>query len=253
MGCFLTIVMLAMILSSAAGREVGLSMSRQQGLASWFEAIGTITAAAIALFQNPIRQWISRPILRVSIRPDPPDCMMLFLGEVSVRGGPAYWSVPAYRLRLRVKNLGKRKAENVQVRLDEVRRKQPDGSFAAIKEFPPMNLCWANGKREVLPMIYPRTDVHCNLAHILKPSDRCMPFEYREEDDPNRTILSVDTFEREYSLPHLLKPGSYRLLVTVSSADTPSTQGVVDVDLKGQWYCDGKDMRTHGVTVHPLS
>lgn len=224
-------------------------------VAAWLEAIGTITVATVAVFHDLLYTWITRPKLDVSIRPDPPDCMMLRWGQQeSVESGIQVSTKPIYYLRIRVENTGKRKAESVQIRVTKVMKKQLDGKYAISEEFPPMNLHWANSHQVFLPTIHPNTYEHCDLAHILRPSDRGMLFEQRTWDgvDPNKTILSVDTADKSYSLPHLLPPGSHRLHITISSADTKPLQKIVEVDLSGQWYDDEKTMRSQGVAVRLL-
>lgn len=222
-------------------------------LAAWLEAIGTLAVAAIAIFHDLLFTWFRRPKLHVSIRPDPPDCMMLLFGQARQEGDKLYvTTVPVYYLRIRVDNTGKRKAENVQIKLLGITRKHLDGSYVVVDEFPPMNLAWAQKHRVVLPAIYPHTYEHCDLAHVFRPSDRTnIPFEDREWDgvDPSRTILSVDTAEKSYSLPHLLQAGQYHLRIMLSSDNTAPIQGTIEIALSGQWYDDAGEMRRKGVAA----
>jgi hypothetical protein len=225
---------------------------RDMEAAAWAQAIGTIAAVLVALFYDPLRRWWTRPKLKLSIQTEPPDCMMLRWGQrISMGRGYAHWDGPVYYMRLRIANEGRRKAENVQVRVIGVDRAM-GGRYVPVQEFPPLNLSWANRDRESLLTVHRHTFEHCDLAHIHKPSDRSrLEFEERKWDrvNPANTILSIDTAVRSYALPHLQPAGEYRLHLLMVSDDTAPIEGIAEISLNGQWYDDEKEMREKGVTV----
>jgi len=238
-------------------------------MAAWVEAIGTwftglITFVALlwAIFHERWLDWLNRPKLAVSIRPYAPDCMKLMLGRVVSRGDSVEVPdpFPVYYLRLRVKNLGRRCTEAVQVRLCRVEQLRGQGDCRQIRSLTNLNLTWSrreNGNNLVfLPNLPRGAFEHCNLAHVFKPADRqtqdvAFLFEKQKWADvsPDQTILSLDIVDRPFHLPHLLPPGSYRFHIAVSSADAEPITSVVTLRLSGEWYADEGEMFEKGILL----
>ncbi len=242
--------------------------------AAWAEAWGTWVAGGFtllaliwAMFHEGIYSWIKRPQLSLSIELSPPDCMKLAFGRtVIVRTQQGAQSVqvpepfPVYYLRLRVQNAGKRTTDTVQVRLKRVEQLTKRGEYAAVPALDNLNLTWArqeNGKNLVfLPTLQRGAYEHCNLAHIFRPSDRqksdgAFLFEQKTWFDvcADQTILSIDIADKPFHLPHLLPPGSYRLQLIASSADTGPIAETFELELSGHWYDEEDRMFGEGVKI----
>lgn len=236
-------------------------------IAAWVEAIGTwvtggftLLAVIWAIFHDRILDCLNRPKLVVTIKAPSTDCMKMDFGfKIAADGKLFDGSVPVYWLRLRVTNEGKRRADQVQVKIDRVQQKRSGNTYAPMESFPPMNLCWARqieGRNPAyLPTIQPGTAEHCNLAHIFKPADRVtypFPLENKPGVSPDRTLLSIDTDGKPYSRFQLLPEGSYRINLTLVSNDTAPTKLDIEITLDGQWYENEVEMWQKGVGVRIL-
>jgi len=166
-------------------------------------------------------------------------------------GGENMGIVPVFYLRLRIENTGKRKAENVQIRVTHIETKQPNGDYEIRHEFPSMNLRWS------MRPIQPNSDEYCPFAYVIKPSDRHSAYMKEtqaledktwEQVDPNKTILSLDV-DRLWFKPHLLPVGLHRFHIRLSSDDTKPQRKIIEVNLSGEWYDDEEAMRGSGATV----
>src|SRR3990172_309395 len=110
--------------------------------------IATILLAVVAVFQDKIRDYLTRPILKVSTRMSPPDAHKTRIAT----NIPGYGSVDAdcYYFRLRVANEGNRPATNVQIYASELHHLTDEGLWKQVDHFQPMNLKWTNiGKPEL--------------------------------------------------------------------------------------------------------
>jgi hypothetical protein len=95
-------------------------------IADWLVAVGTLVLAAVAVFQDTIRGWFYRPILRTSIKTEPPDCIAVpFAQDGTFVADSVY-------LRLWVENVGNATARNVEVFAQALRRKRADGAWSRL-------------------------------------------------------------------------------------------------------------------------
>ena len=123
-------------------------------LPTWVTAIATLLLAALALFQDSLRKWLTKPELELHIRPHPPECHPT--EWLSVRTVCKIYpltnersdetvqvSLPCYYFRLRVTNSGNCEAREVEVFAKELKRhSQRRGEFDDVARFSPMNLLW---------------------------------------------------------------------------------------------------------------
>jgi len=226
--------------------------------AQWVEAIGTITAAIvaliIALFQDKMRAWIVRPKLEVSIDVKPPDCLKIPIVRYGSEGEQEVVA-DTYHLRFRVTNKGNQKAESVEVFASKLLRRQVDDTFKEVDTFLPMNLVWADYRKVFFPAISPNMYRHCDLAHIIDPQKRAG---FTAEDKkwpkipPEQTVLSFDTAVKPHTLSHLLPFGKYRLVIIVAAANAKPVEKTLEISLTGDWYDDEQRMFQEGVGVRIL-
>jgi len=226
-------------------------------IADWIVAAGTVVmavVAVVAVFQDKIRAWLTRPKLDVSISVSPPDCHKIPI----VRYGPeGEQSVIAdgYYFRLRVTNSGNQRAELVEVFAAELSKRQADGTFKAVDSFLPMNLVWSHYHQVLFPAVSPEMYRHCDLAHVIHPQKRG---QFPAEDNrwpnipPEKTVLSLDTAVKPHTLSHLLPFGTYRLVVLIAAANAKPVKKILEISLTGDWYDDERKMLGEGIGIRLL-
>jgi len=180
-------------------------------------AIGTIALALVAAFQDIIRAWVMRPKLDASITMAPPDCHKT---KMKSRGALGWVEADCYYFRIRVRNSGNRRAEQVEILAKELIKQQRDGSLTKLTWFLPMSLSWSHVQRPLLDGISPEMEKHCDLGHIIKPDLRS---KFALEDHTqlgvtsSKTIFSFDLEVKPFTMSHLIPPGKYRLVLLVGS------------------------------------
>lgn len=115
-------------------------------LAEWVTGAATTGAVVVALFQNPIRGYWSRPKLRVSLRLGSPDC-----DKTKLRM-PITWEEPyvhqpvvdGYNFRLWVENEGNTRAEEARVFAAELYQEALDETLHRVENFLPQNFTWSH-------------------------------------------------------------------------------------------------------------
>ena len=221
-------------------------------ITDWLIAVGTVTLAVVAAFQDKIRSWIMSPKLEVSINTSPPDCHKTTLRYVAHN---MIQEAPCYYFRLRVKNSGNGRAEMVEVFASELLRERADGTFAKMDSFLPMNLVWSHIRRPFFEAISPGMEKHCDLGHIAEPIRRQqIPL----EDNPqlgvpsDKTIFSFDLQVLPYTYSHLIPPGKYQLALMVAAANTNPVEKRLEITLKGDWYNEEARMLRDGIGIRML-
>jgi len=203
----------------------------------------------VAIFEDKIRAWFTRPNLNVSIQMSPPDCHQIPIGQPPLEAD-------GYYFRLRVTNLGSQKAELVEVFAAELSSRLPDGRFEIVKSFLPMNLSWSHLHGLFFPAISRGIYKHCDLAHIIDPQKRHQ-FAYEDKSWPNipsqKTILSFDTVVKPNTLSHLVPFGVYRLVILVAAANAQSIRKTLEISLSGDWYDDEQQMLSEGIGIKLLA
>ena len=109
-------------------------------ITDWLVATGTIVlalVAIIAIFQDKIRSWITRPKLDVTIDVKPPDCLKIPMVRLSPEGESTVVA-GSYYFRFRVINRGNQKAESVEVFAAGLLKQQADDTFKEVDSFLPM-------------------------------------------------------------------------------------------------------------------
>lgn len=231
--------------------------------AAWATAIGTLLLAIgtfllgiIAVFQDKIRNWLTRPGLKLEIQPYPPDCMRtIFRPTVTIydpsTGQPSYeksLEVPCYYLRLRITNTGNCEAMEVEVFAKDL--KQHDrGEFKEVTRFAPMNLLWSNVRKPFLPILSPQIPKHCDLAHVARPDHGKSMHHVLPGPLGDQCVLALDLEVEPNSGGHLLGPGYYRLTLMLAAANSPPREYFLDIRITGDWYDDDR-MLSEAIRLH---
>lgn len=234
------------------------------------EAIGTLLgvlvtslAVIVALFGEAIRAWFRRPRLRIlPTESGPPDLVKIPTKRenqllVPQKSGPPHLvktttaEADTYYLRVRVKNFGKVRAENVEVFAARLFR-QSDGNFQEVPDFLPMTLKWAH-RGPVLPDLSPESYRYCSVTGIFDPEKRSM-FPAQEDqrwsqDLREKTLLSFSVRAQTNDKGYLQPPGIYHLELELTAANARSRSAKLEIMLSGDWYDDEQEMFSKGVTI----
>jgi hypothetical protein len=215
-------------------------------------ASATFAAVLVALFKDEVLRFLRRPKLTVSIALAPPDCHKTMANYRTPQG---WQSADCYYLRLWVENVGKTRAERVQVFAASLSRRNADGNFRKTDEFLPMNLRWAHGQQAAGgPEIFaegisPQMGKHCDLGHVMDPESRADV----GEDLPNvpaaTSILALDLEFPPNTRSHLIPPGTYQLALRVAAANSTPVTKTIEVTTTGEWFADQARMFTEGLGI----
>lgn len=130
------------------------------------------------MFKDEFLRWRWKPSLRVAIVLASPDCHKTLLTYQALKPAPTYIAAECYYLCIWVENVGRTRAEKVQVFVAKLLKRHADGSFKEVEDFLPMNLCWAHGQQGLdVPEIFteeisPQMGKHCDLCYIIDPQYR---------------------------------------------------------------------------------
>lgn len=213
--------------------------------ADWLVAFGTLALAVTTAFQDTIRSWLYHPTLRVRVRCEPPDCVMV----------PFSNGVMTTYLRIWVENVGNVAARDAEVYAHRLQRQRASGDWEEVNSFPPMNLKWANFGRIYFPVIAPGMGKHCDVAHITNPQERG---DVPGEQNPalnltNREVsMAFDLMTVPNHLGHLVRPGTYRLEIRVAAANARPIQRQLRITVPGPWYPEEGRMLRDGVGIQVL-
>jgi hypothetical protein len=106
-------------------------------LAQWFGAFGTIAAVIVALFKDPILAWRRKPQLVATCTKKSPWTGRVPYHVTRKSDGTLLWSGYAYWVRVRVENVGRTRAEKVQVYASKLAKRALDNTFEDVSSFLP--------------------------------------------------------------------------------------------------------------------
>jgi hypothetical protein len=226
-------------------------------LAQWAAASGTFLAVLVALFKDEILRWRRKPNLIISAALAPPACHKTTI-TYRDRTMPAMYATAAcYYLRLWIENVGKTRAERVQVFASKLLRRSADGSFKEVEAFLPMNLRWAHGQQGDCPEIFaegisPKMGKHCDLGHVVDPKFRRDLGYDLQRVASDETILALDLEVKPATLSHLIRPGVYRLELQVAAANCAPVAKTIELTITGKWFDDETQMFSDGLGLRAV-
>jgi len=218
-------------------------------------SIGTLLAVAaalsIAIFQDRLRLWFHRPKLEVTFKMKPPYGHKTLLVRKNV-------AVPCYYFRIKIKNIGKRRAKSVEVLAAELLKKDQNGSYSPYSRFLPMHLLWSHD-RKLSHSISPNLFRYCDLGHIVDPEHRqklpgedfIISFEeiFIGHNLKKETIFCFDTEVRPFTSSHLIPFGEYRLVLLIGEEQTKTIRKEIDISFTGVWHVNEEEMLKKGVGI----
>ncbi len=216
-------------------------------------AIGTAVLAIVALFQHHIKSFLTTPSLFSSTTTTSPFCKKLLFVN------PQYADVTAdgYALRIAVKNTTtcfriKSRAEEAEVFLSMLERKESDREFHPILGFDPSNLIWSHSFNP-FTAISPDMERYCFVGRVIKPS---MRQEFPDFDNSrlprDKTCLRLDVATARHTKEHIIPPGKYRLTCLIGCANTKSIKKIFEVSISGEWFDDEVEMYERGLDIKML-
>ncbi len=234
-----------MITSTLAEWYSGLAAST---LAQWFAAVGTICAVIVALLKDTILQWWRKPDLITTCENSPPWTVRtpLFIHDAA---GTLLWTGDSYWVRVKVTNEGRTRAEKVQVSLSNLEYKPAvDGDFLEdSRQHFPLNLKWSHVGVPILDGISPGMSALCDIIAMSNPANPHWP---RLAGTP--AGVTVGRLQFEVELPsefHSLKPGSWRLTLSIAAANAKPTVKTLQFSHTGEWRQNDADMRRECLRV----
>lgn len=239
-------------------------------IAALLTAVGTLTLAGIALFYDKLRAWRRRPILEIAFDLEPPHCNKTTImypmtnstltfplsgGNLTNQPSPLLSSVDGYYFRLRIRNIGKSPAEQVEVFASELLYRTANGKFERVASFLPINLLWTHIKKPYRDAISPGMEKHCDLGHIIDPSNRSS---IASEDNTalgvsyTETLFSFDVEVLSYTKSYLIKPGYYQLKLIIAASNSKPIPKTLGINHTGKWFTDEKRMLSEGIGITVL-
>jgi hypothetical protein len=194
-------------------------------------SLATLLAVLVALFGEQLwRRW-NRPVLKAYVRKNDSGC---FYKTKVWLPGTAQVS-EAYYFRLWVVNDGRGPAEDVQVFVSRLSRKDDSGDFRPVKEFLPMGLLWTHSQppSTSLPRLHPDMGHHCELGTVPK----------------HNTAFELLVEVKAFTGWHRLASGTYRLQLRLACASGSPKVQTVEVHFDGKWHDDEAAMFRDGVAV----
>ena len=233
----------------------GITMTE---LASIVTAIATFLAVIVALFRNELTKLWRKPKVDARVKLASPDChktRMIVWGSDGIVAD----KIHTYYLRLWIENTGNVRAEDVQVFIKKVARKQADDRFQDDGEFLPMNLKWSHAPPGASPVIFtnlnPGLGRHVDLGYIVDPakSERFVPSKevFPERPNEDQTVISLEVEVPPATYSHLLPPGEFRITLMIGGANFNPVTKVLRLVHNGDWYSDEERMfrDSLGITV----
>ena len=219
-------------------------------------AIGTFLAIIVALFRDEITGIWRKPKVDASIKLAAPDCHLTRLMIIDPNTGIATVKSPCYYLRFWIENTGNVRAEDVQVFIKSLEKKQADGKYREDHDFLPMNLRWSHagpGTPLIFVSLNPGIGRHSDLGHIVDPvkDSHFLPNQQVWPNKPasGKTVIILDIEVGPATYSHLLPPGDYRITVMIGGANfKPKTQQL-EVVHTGDWYPDEEHMFRDGLGI----
>jgi hypothetical protein len=247
-------------------------------MSSWFAALGTIGAVIVALFQESIKRWFYKPILKLSVKNKEPWCISVpqvdFIEQqeeiavypykldasnsvtesVSITSGAVSRSKKikptangnALYVGVKVENKGNKTAEHVQVFAKSL--KCIEGKFKGKKWHLAMELQWGNAGDSFYPKIHPNTERYCNIGIISEPNSRKHDPRYyydeilkREKYEESEPALLINVKYPLRKGDHIVGPGRYELEVVVTAAEAKLLRRTVIIEFD-KWYDNELEM-----------
>ena len=215
----------------------------------WVSLLGVSVAlllGIVGIFQGWIRSWFKKPKLKTSIKLEPPDCH-----KIAMRNSQTGQFVcDCYYFRFRVENIGNFYAEDVEVMITEVYKKN-GGQYEKLMEFLPLNLVWSHYRQITISKIQPKLFKHLDLGYILKPEAKYLT-RFNITERPN-VIFELDVAVRPNTGSHILIPGDYKIKIIFAANNHKPVEKIYSITIKDTWSDDEEEMLSSNVSINEES
>jgi hypothetical protein len=222
-------------------------------LAQWFGAIATFAAVLLALFRDLVLGWWRRPELDTTCSKEAPwtvkTPMIVWQGK---NAGGGVWKGNGYYVRIKVENVGKTRADKVQVSASKLTKRGADGNFVEIPTILPLNLKWSNSPPDevltIIDGISSKMSAFCDVISLCDPAN---PYQRRPAGfTPTATTIGQLQLEVEpFTDTHLLLPGTYRLIIRIAAANVEPIDKELEFTHTGAWTQDDVMMRRDNLGI----
>jgi hypothetical protein len=210
-------------------------------VAQWLAFGATTVAIIVAVFKEAIIRRIRHPDLTAKIEAKDPYIVRTPLREQE-------WSGWRYFIRMRIGNVGKVRADKVEVFLSEALMQRNDSYEPVSNYFTPMNLRWSYSNYD-RPDIYvdgisPDMERLCDLGAI---SDPACPSLQALSDKTTRLSLRLEALSPN---TEWLRPGRYTFKVQIAGSNCEPKAYWIYLHLTGLWDNDPNKMMSNGVVLN---
>lgn len=213
-------------------RLKGIEINAKDGV-GLLVAIGTIGMTFIIICIQVIKPWLQKPEIKIEFKDGDPYCRH----EKKEGGGLGpYWC------HFVVVNNGGSQADDCEAVLEKIwdpKKGEKDRSkWPERKSWIPVNLKWSTEKffrRKYYKTIYPGGRRYfCDIGRVNKQTD-CKPDNGKNfAFELSGTFISQDTS---------LKPGSYRIQISVYSKNAAKVTEKFDIEWHGEWKKEQKELQ----------
>ncbi len=211
-------------------------------------AVATFTVAFVAVFQDYIRAFLTRPSLEVITDTASPYCQKILVQHVLNYEITA----PGYYLRIAVKNKSRFfKANSVEVFASSLLQKGTMG-FVPYEDFDPSDLVWSHDPGDMNPLtnLSPEMEKYCFIGRIIDPGQREAVKRFDRPDLPEgKACLALAPSTERYTKAHIIPPGTYRLYCSVVGSNTKREQICLEMHVSGDWYENEQEMLEKGFSI----
>lgn len=225
----------------------------------WLVVANIIVLSTLAIFQDRIRAFVARPRFRVHAKMEQPWAHKTFWNHFGERWDEVHGvmvktidKVPCYYIRLLIENYGNSDAREVEVYAEWLEQLGENHLYERVPRFTPMNLLWAHEHKVYMPLLSPKVSKYCDLGHILLPAARRAEGYDLPGVEADSTILALDMQSEPEMKGHLVGPGSYRMGLVVSAANSTSRKAQLEFTLEGRWHDSENMMFLRGMSIRSI-
>lgn len=224
----------------------------KQLIVSIISASITFLAVIVALFKDWFWAKIRKPKISAYIEMKSPFCT-----KTLVYNQLAQRAMEGYYFRIKVLNSGTTIARGVQIYIESIMRKHPDGVYRNENRFLPMYLRWAgpepqNPKDSINSNILPGMSKYCDLGHVLDPAFRQFYLNSPGLTIPGDTdtlLFELDLEVKPFTGSHLLKIGEYEIYIKIAAENSkPITKKIV-LNFLGPWTVNENTMFENAIGI----
>lgn len=213
-------------------------MSNIFDVKDWVQIGSTIILSIVALsapyISEKLKHTYKKPKLKIKFKLSPPDCHLTKTSS----------NVLVYYFRFIVTNYGKTYAEDCEVFLEEIYKKNNNGSYIKYKNFSAVNLKWSGIGDNFNRTIYPDKETYCDIGRIYDKDNiyKSLYFGISEHDQARNKFAFELPGGILFSQWDCLVPGEYKIRISVYSKNSEKVTQYFYIYWSGCWKSTEEDM-----------